>query len=130
MIESTATANARGAHEMLAIRVLDFGLACRDERDATLTQQGQILGTPSYMSPELASGRSHLADRRTDIYSIGVILFQLLTGDLPEALHFRDFERTKITVEPTTQSRIRLKEEIKAKDEPITRAHGRVKLRG
>ena len=56
--------------------------------------------------------------------------FYELTGDLPEALHFRDFERTKISVEPATQSRIRLKEEIKAKDEPVTRARGRVKLRG
>ena len=56
--------------------------------------------------------------------------FYELTGDLPEALHFRDFERTKISVEPTTRSRIHLKEEIKATDEPATRARGRVKLRG
>ncbi len=58
--------------------------------------------------------------------------FYELTGDLPEALHFRDFERTHISVEPTTRSRIRLKEEVKAAEEPLTlsRAHGRVKLRG
>jgi len=58
--------------------------------------------------------------------------FYELTGDLPEALHFRDFERTHISVSPDTRSRIRLKEEIKAQDEPltVTRAHGRVKLRG
>ncbi len=56
--------------------------------------------------------------------------FYELTGDLPEALHFSHFERTKISVEPATQSRIRLKDEIKLKDAPDNRAQGRVKLRG
>ena len=62
--------------------VMDFGLA-RRETDMTITLDGQVLGTPAYISPEQAAGRSHTADPRTDIYSLGVILFQLLTGQLP-----------------------------------------------
>jgi hypothetical protein len=61
----------------------DFGLAKRDVGEITMTVDGQILGTPGYMSPEQARGQGHWTDRRTDIYSLGVILFELLTGELP-----------------------------------------------
>ena len=63
--------------------VMDFGLAKRDAGEITMTVDGQILGTPAYMSPEQASGDSHSSDGRTDVYSIGVILFKMLTGELP-----------------------------------------------
>lgn len=63
--------------------VTDFGLARRDLGEVTMTMDGQVLGTPAYMSPEQAMGHGHTADRRTDVYSLGVILFELLTGELP-----------------------------------------------
>jgi WD40 repeat protein/serine/threonine protein kinase len=63
--------------------LMDFGLARREAGEVTVTMDGQVLGTPAYMSPEQARGESHTADRRSDIYSLGVILFQLLTGELP-----------------------------------------------
>ncbi len=63
--------------------LMDFGLARRDTGEVTVTLDGQVLGTPAYMSPEQAQGEAHQADRRSDVYSLGVILFQLLTGELP-----------------------------------------------
>jgi serine/threonine protein kinase/tetratricopeptide (TPR) repeat protein len=57
--------------------ITDFGLA-RFQRDASLTQTGDLIGTMRYMSPEQASGQSALVDHRTDIYSLGVTLYELV----------------------------------------------------
>ena len=58
--------------------LVDFGLARRDSVDVLQTQEGTVLGTPAYMSPEQASGHGASADGRTDQWSLGVILYELL----------------------------------------------------
>jgi serine/threonine protein kinase len=63
--------------------IMDFGLAKREVGEISMTLDGQVLGTPAYMSPEQADGRGHWTDRRTDIYSLGIIFFRMLTGELP-----------------------------------------------
>jgi PAS domain S-box-containing protein len=80
--------------------VLDWGLAKRVGRpdgapytlttaedpgaeDSSQTVQGQALGTPAYMAPEQAAGRLDLIDRRTDVYGLGAILYEILTGQPP-----------------------------------------------
>ncbi len=63
--------------------VMDFGLAKCDSSELTPSTGGGAMGTPTYMSPEQALGDESHLDHRTDLYSLGVVLFQLLTGDPP-----------------------------------------------
>jgi eukaryotic-like serine/threonine-protein kinase len=63
--------------------LMDFGLAKRTADRVTMTEEGQVLGTPAYMPPEQARGESHHVDARGDIYGMGVVLYELLTGELP-----------------------------------------------
>ncbi len=63
--------------------VTDFGLAKRFEEDAGLTRSGAILGTPSYMAPEQAAGNRGQVGPASDVYSLGTILYAMLTGRPP-----------------------------------------------
>ena len=63
--------------------VTDFGLAKRTEGDASLTASGAILGTPMYMAPEQAAGTRGELSAATDVYSLGSVLYQMLTGRPP-----------------------------------------------
>lgn len=65
------------------VRVTDFGLAKFADSADSLTKTGAVLGTPSYMSPEQAAGRSNMVGDRSDIYSLGAVLYHLLTGRPP-----------------------------------------------
>jgi len=64
-------------------QVMDFGLAKREAGEVTMTIEGKLLGTPAYMPPEQARGEGHDVDRRADVYSLGVILYELLAGEIP-----------------------------------------------
>jgi serine/threonine protein kinase/formylglycine-generating enzyme required for sulfatase activity len=65
------------------VRVADFGLALR--RDSQRWRQGEVAGTPAFMAPEQVRGESHRLDERTDIWGMGVVMYQMLTGARPFA---------------------------------------------
>jgi WD40 repeat protein len=96
-------------------KIIDFGVAKatsqRLSERTVFTELGQLIGTPEYMSPEQADLTSEDVDIRTDIYSVGVILYELLTGTLPfdsrelRGSGFDELRRTIREVEPPRPSR-------------------------
>jgi tetratricopeptide (TPR) repeat protein len=80
--------------------VLDFGLASVAGDDVGLTATDDVLGTPAYMSPEQAAGDVRRVDRRSDVFALGVVLFELCTGTKP----FQGASRTAIVEAVRTQA--------------------------
>ncbi|MBI4617378.1 MAG: tetratricopeptide repeat protein, partial [Planctomycetes bacterium] len=64
-------------------KIMDFGLALIEDEGLRLTKTGSVFGTPDYMSPEQFAGHPDRIDHRTDIYALGVLLYELLTGRVP-----------------------------------------------
>src|SRR5262249_52980929 len=89
-------------------KISDFGLARQREQEARHSQSGAILGTPAYMAPEQAAGSSGEVGSWTDVYALGAILYELLTGRPPfKAETSLATWREVVSGEPSPPSRLR-----------------------
>ena len=87
-------------------RITDFGIAKRVDQESDLTQEGAVMGSPSYMPPEQATGRLAEIGPASDVYSLGAILYQMLTGKAPFGGAMPvDTLRQVIEQEPTAPSK-------------------------
>ncbi|CAN5509410.1 hypothetical protein BH09MYX1_BH09MYX1_33280 [soil metagenome] len=94
-----------GVKEDAEVRVVDFGAAVILGR-SRLTKKGIVFGTPHYMAPEQAAG--HDVDHRTDVYAIGILLYEMLTGRVPfEGDNYMGILTQHMFAEPTPPSRVR-----------------------
>jgi signal peptidase I len=116
------------------VKIADFGLAKlmgREAKDLTLTGAGQIMGTPNYMAPEQIEHPQDV-DHRADIYSLGVVFYQMLTGELPLGRFAPPSKKVQIDVrldevvlralEKEPQRRYQHASEVKSEVETIVRA--------
>ena len=92
-------------------KILDFGVARATNADLMLTTMhtdaGQLVGTVAYMSPEQASGETAELDARSDIYTLGVLLFELLAGRLPHEVSGRPIPEAVRTIQEEDPTRLR-----------------------
>ena len=86
--------------------VADFGLAKWADEASGLTLEGMMLGTPAYMAPEQARGDSPLVDCRADVYALGVVMYELMTGQRPFSGDYAEILRAIVDDEPTPPRRL------------------------
>ena len=91
-------------------KILDFGIARLTNSDVQMTTMhtnvGQLVGTLPYMSPEQVTTTSQTLDRRSDVYALGVILYEMLAGKLPHDLHSRSIPEAVQVIQNTEPSRL------------------------
>ncbi len=91
------------------VKVIDFGIAKALDvslnDDPTETRYGQVMGTPTHMSPEQAAGNIDAIDTRTDVFSLGVVLYQLLTGYMPYEVNGLSGEMIRQSIESAATTR-------------------------
>lgn len=87
--------------------ITDFGLAKRVDVDESISSRGKIIGTVMYMAPEQAHGEIGGVDRRADLYALGVMMYQMLTGERPYRGNVQAILHDKINEDPTPLRRLR-----------------------
>ncbi len=116
LVVAGATEEGGNAKAAPTVRVIDFGVAKAVRGGLTektiFTETGQLIGTPEYMSPEQADVGNTDIDTRTDVYAMGVLLYEMLAGTLPfeprelRSKGYREIQRIIREVDPPTPSRI------------------------
>jgi serine/threonine protein kinase len=103
--KSTSSLRLSVSSSLPVIKILDFGVARATESDLHVTTMhtdvGQLVGTLQYMSPEQVSGDIAQLDTRSDVYALGVILYELLAGRLPYALEGKSIPEAARMIEET-----------------------------
>jgi len=89
------------------VTLVDFGVALSDLAPA-LTSTGDMLGTPHYMAPEQARGEAYLADARTDVWGVGVTLYEMVTGTRPfDGAHLIAVQHAVLECDPVPPRKVR-----------------------